>query len=77
MSLVKRQGCSAQRRQAFEAPINFLSNKPDNGDYKNPLESNKSGPSKTPARPEALTGPEALAGPEAPVRSPQDLSFTF
>ncbi len=63
MTSVRGRGRPVCRGQAFEAPTGPPSS---NGDHKDPLGSNKSGPS------EAFAGSEALAGPlEAPPGSPQ------
>ncbi len=56
---VRGQSCPAQRNQTFKALIGLLSNMSDDGDYKDPLESNKPGPSKALARLKAPTRPEA------------------
>ncbi len=50
MIFVRGQVCPA-KGQASEALTGLLSNRSDNGDYKNFLESNKPGPSKASARP--------------------------
>ncbi len=67
MTSVRRRGRLVRRSQASEAPTGPLSS---NGDHKDPLESNKSGPS------EASAGSEAPAGPlEAPPGPPQAPPF--
>ncbi len=71
MASVRGQGRLARRGQAFEAPIGLLSNKCDDRDHEDPLESNEPGLSKAPARPEAPTRPEA------PVRPPQAPLFSI
>ncbi len=65
MISVRGQGRLAQRGQASEA----LTNRFNNGNYKDPLGSNKPGPS------EAPTGPEAPAGPpQAPLPVALDIA---
>ncbi len=66
MTSVRRRGRPVRRSQAFEAPTGPPSS---NEDHKDPLGSNELGPSKAPARSEAL---EASAGPpEASPGPPQ------
>ncbi len=60
MTSVRGRVRPARRGQAFEAPTGPPSS---NGDHKNPLGSNKPGPSEAPAGSEALAGP-----PQAPPR---------
>ncbi len=75
MTSVKRRGQPAQRVQTSEVPTGPpSSNRSDDGDHKDPLESNKPGPSKAPIRPETPAGPEAPLGPpQAPsLPIPQD-----
>ncbi len=68
MTSVRGQCRPAQRGQASEAPTDPLSS---NGDHKDPLESNKPGPSEAPTSSKAPAGPETPAGPEAPLGPPQ------
>ncbi len=64
---VRGRGRPTQRNQASKAPTGPSSNMSDNRDNKNPLRSNKLGPSEASAR------PKALSRPETPARSPQAL----
>ncbi len=72
MTSVRRRGRPTQRSLASKAPTDPFS---FNGDHKDPLGSNKLGPSEAPACSEASAGsPEAPLGPpQAPLLSmPQD-----
>ncbi len=62
MTSIKRRGRPAWRGQVSEA----LTNWSNNGDQKDPLGSNKSGPSKTPIEPEAPAEPSQAPPPTAP-----------
>lgn len=46
MISVWKRGCFAYKVQTFKAFTGLLSHRSDNGDYENPLSSNKSGSSK-------------------------------
>ena len=65
MTSVRGRRRPAYRGQAPKGPIGPASNKFDNKDHKDPLKSNKSGPSEAPTEPfKAFIGPfKALAGP--------------
>ena len=62
---VQGQGRLAHKGQAFKGPIGPASNRFNDEDYKDPLGSNKPGPSEAPTGPfKAPTGPfKAFAGP--------------
>ncbi len=72
---VRGRGCPVQRGQGSKAPTDLLSYKSDNEDHKNPLGSNKLGPSEVFPEVETFAGLEAPARPpQAPLPTPQDLS---
>ncbi len=76
MTSVRERSRPARRGQASKAPTGPLSsNKSNNGDHKDPLGSNKLGPSEAPTRPEILVGPETPTGPPQfpPLPVSQDL----
>ncbi len=68
MTSVRGRGRPARRGQASKAATDPSSS---NRDHKNPLESNKLGPSEAPTGSEAPAGPEIPVGPEAPLGPPQ------
>ncbi len=62
MTLVRGRGWLAWRGQASKA----LTNQSNDGDYEDPLGSNKSGHAEAPIGPEAPTGPPQAPPPAAP-----------
>ena len=68
MTSIRRQDCPVQRSQVSKAFTNLSFNKSNNGDHKDPLESNKPGLFKAPTRFKAFAKPKALARPfQAPL----------
>ncbi len=57
MTSVQERGCPVQKNQASKTPTGPSSNRSNNRKHKNPLESNKPGPSKAPARPSQAPSP--------------------